>query len=197
MTPNSPRQSPVQQPTSHSGSARLKRRLLWLIVALSALGIGIGLGLTRLAPQPATPAGWLFELSYPQPSGQTTPLAEARGRLTIVNLWASWCLPCVEEMPDLSRFHSDLSSSGIQVVGLALDSPSNVRDFLEATPVSYPIFIVGAAGTEIGRRLGNAVDALPFTAMVDESGNVVKQKLGKITQDELRSWVNERQSDKK
>lgn len=166
-----------------------RRLILWLLAAGLALAAGVGLSLSRMSPQPASAAGWLFELSYPRPDGTSAALSTARGRLTVVNFWASWCLPCVQEMPDLSRLHSELSSSGVRVVGLAIDSPSSVKAFLADTPVSYPVFIVGAAGTELGRRLGNPADALPFTALINESGVVVQHKLGKISEEELRSWV--------
>ena len=161
----------------------------FLIVILLALLGGIGLGVWRLSPNPAPSAGWLFELSYPQPDGTTLPLGQARGRLTVVNFWATWCPPCVEEMPELSRIHAQMSSSDVKVLGLAVDAPSQVKSFLQDTPVSYPVAIVGAAGSEMAKKLGASVDALPYTVLIDGTGRVTHQKLGRIKEDELRKWI--------
>jgi peroxiredoxin len=166
------------------------KKAIALIVILALLA-GIGLGVWRLSPHPAPSAGWLFELSYPQPDGKPLHLSQARGQLTVVNFWATWCPPCVEEMPELSRIHSEMSSSDVKVIGLAVDSPSQVKNFLHDTPVSYPVTIVGAAGSEMAKKLGASVDALPYTVMIDAQGRVTHQKLGRIKEDELRKWIKE------
>ncbi|MEY3970610.1 MAG: hypothetical protein RLZZ80_308 [Pseudomonadota bacterium] len=162
-----------------------------VVVVILALLTGIGIGIWRLSPNPAASAGWLFELSYPQPDGRPLPLSEARGQLTVVNFWATWCPPCVEEMPELSRIHSQMLSSNIKVIGLAVDSPSPVKSFLQDSPVSYPVAIVGAAGSEMAKKLGASVDALPYTVLIDANGRVTHQKLGRIKEDELRNWIKE------
>jgi len=84
-----------------------------------------------------------------------------------------------------------MSSSDVKVLGLAVDSPSQVKSFLQDTPVSYPVAIVGAAGSEMAKKLGASVDALPYTVMIDAQGHVTHQKLGRIKEDELRKWIKE------
>ncbi|WVN41609.1 TlpA disulfide reductase family protein [beta proteobacterium MWH-UniP1] len=169
------------------------RRSLLVAVGLITLIAGVAIGLWRIKPNTvSTPADWVFELSFPDPKGQTTPLRSTRGeKLTLVNFWATWCPPCIEEMPELSRFHSEMSSKGIKVVGLAVDSPSNVREFLQNKTFSYPLLITGGAGTELAKKMGNAVDALPYTVLIDEKNRIIKQKAGRIREEELKSWISE------
>jgi peroxiredoxin len=167
------------------------RRSLIAITALVMLILGVAIGAWRLTPNPvAAPADWVFDLEFPNPQGQPVRLSSVRGQVTVVNFWATWCPPCIEEMPDLSRIHAEMSSKNVKVIGLAIDSPSNVREFLEDRQFSYPLLITGAAGSDIGKRLGNAIDALPYTVLINDKGRVIKQKTGRITEEELRSWVN-------
>lgn len=174
-----------------------RSHLLWIGVIVLALLAGMSLGYWRQAPKlDIPPANWVFELQYPQMiNGQTetTRVAEHRGPLTVVNFWATWCAPCIEEMPELSRVHQDMAPHTAKVIGLAVDSPSNVKDFLEQHGVSYPILLVGGAGTELAKRLGARIDALPYTVLIDDKGIVRHQKLGRIKEEELRSWLKESQ----
>jgi peroxiredoxin len=169
------------------------RRSLLVAVGLITLIAGIAIGAWRIKPNTvSSPADWVFDLSFPDPKGQPTQLATVRGeQLTLVNFWATWCPPCVEEMPELSRFHSEMSSKGINVIGLAVDSPSNVREFLSNRSFSYPLLITGGAGTELAKKMGNAIDALPYTVLIDEKNRIIKQKAGRIREEELKSWISE------
>jgi thiol-disulfide isomerase/thioredoxin len=174
-----------------------RSHLIWISVIVLALLAGAGLGYWRAAPKTdVPPANWVFELQYPQMldgKTQTTPVAAHRGPLTVINFWATWCAPCIEEMPELSRVHKDFSPDRANVIGLAVDSPSNVKNFLEQHQISYPILLVGAAGTDLAKRLGARIDALPFTVVIDQKGVVRHQKLGRIREEELRSWLKEGQ----
>lgn len=169
------------------------KRSLFAAVALITLVAGIAIGVWRYSPSSApVSAPWLFELSFSDPKGRPIVLSTVRGqRFTVVNFWATWCPPCVEEMPELSRIHSDLSSKGIQVVGLAVDSPSNVRQFLASREFSYPLLVTGSSGSELAKKLGNTIDALPYTVLINEKGDVIKKKAGRIREDELKSWLGE------
>ncbi len=170
----------------------MKKKISLIVIALLALGLGIGISNWRLSPKAVElPAQWVFDLSFPDAKGQPVPLSSVRGELTVVNFWATWCPPCVEEMPELSSIHAEMSPKGVKVIGLAIDSPSAVRTFLETRQFSYPLLVTGASGSELGKRLGNSVEALPYTVLINEKGDVIRQKLGRIREEELRSWISE------
>ena len=168
------------------------QRSLIAITGLLTLIIGVAIGALRIQPSVSVaPAQWIFDLSFPDPKGGATEMASLRGRLTVVNFWATWCPPCVEEMPELSLIHAEMSPKGIKVIGLAVDSPSNVREFAEKHKFSYPLLVAGASGTELAKRLGNSIDGLPYTALIDDKGIVLRKKAGRIREEELRSWISE------
>ncbi len=173
-------------------SSRRTRLSLLAAAGLILLIAGIGVGLLRFSPNKSSaPAGWVFELQFPDPAGQPVKLESVRGRLTVVNFWATWCPPCVEEMPELSRIHDQMSSKDVKVIGLAVDSPSNVREFMKSRAFSYPLLVTGGSGSELAKKLGNSVEALPYTVLIDENGRILKQKLGRIKEEELKAWITE------
>jgi thiol-disulfide isomerase/thioredoxin len=161
--------------------------------AATGLGVGVGLGLWRQSPKSlAEPAGWVFDIQLQkaaQARGELLALAEFRGEPLVVNFWATWCPPCVEEMPELSSFYDKYQPKGIELLGIAVDSPSNVREFLEERQFSYPLVVAGANGTELARRLGSRIDAFPYTVLIAPDGQVVRHKMGRIYEEELIKWV--------
>ncbi len=171
-------------------------RRQWILTgafAVTGLGVGVGLSYWRHSPkQLAEPAGWVFDLQLQkaaQARGELLALADFRGRPLVVNFWATWCPPCVEEMPELSSFFDKYKSKGVQLLGIAVDSPSNVREFLEERAFSYPLVVAGANGSELASRLGSRIDAFPYTVLIAPNGQVVEQKMGRIYEEELIKWV--------
>jgi thiol-disulfide isomerase/thioredoxin len=168
-----------------------RRHALYAGVATVAAAAGVGVALRRHASEAVTPdalqAVWASE--FDTPKGETLKLANFRGKPLVLNFWATWCPPCVEEMPLLDAFFRQNVSKGWQVIGLAIDQPSLVKRFMGQFPVDYPIALGGMNGSELGRLLGNAQGGLPFTVVFDAAGNVKVQKLGKLSADEIKSWT--------
>jgi thiol-disulfide isomerase/thioredoxin len=131
----------------------------------------------------------VWQARFQQPDGQTLSLATLRGAPLVINFWATWCAPCVKEMPELDRFARQFAGRGVRVVGLAIDQAEPVQAFLARSPVSYAIGLAGFAGSELSRNLGNASGSLPFTAVFDRQGRLVQRKLGETRYDELSQWV--------
>ena len=146
------------------------------------------------APVAAAPASdavaQLLSTPLQNVAGRSQTLSPYKGRVLVVNFWASWCGPCVAEMPELVRLHDAYASKGVQFVGIGVDSPQNVENFLKKIPVDYPILISGFGGADVARRLGNTAGALPFTVVIDANGVVRSTKLGQIAPDELRSTLD-------
>lgn len=133
--------------------------------------------------------GGFWGLRFPLLDGTELATASLRGQPLLLNFWGTWCPPCVKEMPELDRFAREFSPQGWRVLGLAVDNPKAVREFLARSPVGYTIAMAGFEGSELTRRLGNTQSGLPFTVAFDRQGEVSHRKAGATTLDELRTWV--------
>lgn len=111
------------------------------------------------------------------------------GRPLLVNVWASWCGPCIEEMPELQRFHAGQGADGVQVVGIALDDAAAVREFLQRIPVDYPILVDAPGPADAGVRLGNPKGVLPYSVLLSADGRLLKQRIGPFAKGEIDDWV--------
>ena len=172
------------------GRTPTRRRLLGAAAVVGAVGAvgGIGVGLWRYRLDPQPPRVDIWSLRFATPQGGDLVLAELRGRALLVNFWATWCPPCVTEMPLLDRFQRAQPPGGWQVVGLAIDSEQAVREFLARQPVGFSIGLAGAAGLDLVRNLGNPGGGLPFTLAFDAAGKALKPKLGALDEADLRRW---------
>lgn len=170
-------------------STKARRALLLGGVGVAAAVAGGGLAWWRMRPRggEALPAGF-WSRSFPTPQDGKLDLATFKGKPLIVNFWATWCPPCVEEMPLLDRFFREHAANGWQVIGLAVDQAPAVRQFLARTPVSFPIGLAGLEGTSLGRELGNQMGGLPYTVLISSAGDVLQRKIGQISAAELEQW---------
>jgi peroxiredoxin len=171
----------------------MSRPRVWLLVAvaLTALFAGLLVAIQRYSPNaPGASAGAFFSQTFKDLDGEPHAMARWQGQLVVVNFWATWCPPCVEEMPDLQRVHDEYRSRGVVVVGLGIDNPSSLKRFRDEHKLALPLYAAGAAGSELGKALGNASGALPYTLLIDRKGRIVRARLGQIRPSELRSWLD-------
>jgi peroxiredoxin len=172
----------------------MSRKQVWWVAAAIAV-IALAAGFTLAARHFSTGgAGMSAEAFFAQTfndlDGQPTDMARWKDRIVVVNFWATWCPPCVEEMPDLQRIHDEYSSRGVTVIGLGIDSPSSLKRFRDEHLLSLPLFAAGVSGSELGRALGNPSGALPYTVLVDREGRIVQARLGQVQPAELRRWLD-------
>ncbi|WP_244847250.1 TlpA disulfide reductase family protein [Caballeronia sp. SL2Y3] len=146
---------------------------------------------TEAATQPNSNAvDQLWKTTPPAASGTSQPLAAYKGKPVVVNFWASWCGPCVKEMPTLSALQREYQKKGITFIGLGVDSEKNVNDFLKKVPVDYPVYVTGFGGADLARSFGNNAGGLPFTVVIDSKGTVRSTKLGEVNEGELRHTLD-------
>ena len=139
---------------------------------------------------PAKPGEAMPPISLPDLQGQVQPLPGIyAGRPLLINVWASWCGPCIEEMPELQRFASSQGATGTQVIGLALDTPEAIKDFLTRVPVDYPILVDTPGPADASVWLGNRKGVLPYSVLVAADGKIVKQKIGPFAHGEIEGWA--------
>ena len=115
--------------------------------------------------------------------------ADFAGRPLLVNVWASWCGHCIKEMPELDRFARAQGDGGVQVLGLALDDPQAVREFLQRIPVGYAQAIDAPGPADAGVQLGNPKGVLPYSILVSADGRLLKQKIGPFEDGEIDAWA--------
>lgn len=168
-------------------------RRAWLYGGVAALAAASGLGGALWQRRSGAAGGQQLEAAFwaqrfDRPEGGELVFESLRGRPLLLNFWATWCPPCVEEMPMLDAFFRENSANRWQVVGLAIDQPSAVRKFLSKTPVSYPIGLAGLQGTELVKNLGNTAGGLPFTLVIDAGGAISARKIGKLEPGDLQAW---------
>lgn len=131
-----------------------------------------------------------FEVAGLDGGAIQVPAAYA-GQRVLVNIWASWCGPCIEEMPELDRFAGEQGVNGVQVLGIALDDATAVRDFLQRIPVDYAIALDAPGPADAGVRLGNPRGVLPYTVLLSPDGRLLKQRIGPFAHGEIDGWVAE------
>lgn len=177
----------------------------WILVAcvaLAALAAGLYAGLRQDADLPAsTPVAATGEaaaagaaiagLSLPDPDGKERRIDEWRGKVVVVNFWATWCAPCREEMPEFMKAQTQWGPQGLQFVGIAVDQADKVKQFAEETKLNYPTLIGGFGAMELSKTLGNSLMALPFTVVLDRKGALVHTQLGVLKPDKLESIVKQ------
>jgi thiol-disulfide isomerase/thioredoxin len=151
-----------------------------------AAGVWFGNGRTPLTKDvTGASASPLLGVSLPDPDGKEQALAQWKGKVLIVNFWATWCAPCREEMPMFMRVQDAQGAKGIQFVGIAIDSPAKVREYARELKLNYPTLIGGYGAMELSESLGNTVKALPFTIIINRDGKVAHTQLGPLKEDQL------------
>jgi len=168
-------------------------RRAWMVGGLS---VAAGLAGALVAWQKFEPHAVMDEAvlnfwmqSFERPEGGTLLMQEFQGKPLLINFWATWCPPCIEELPLIDAFYNRNKSKSLQVIGLAVDQPSMVRRYLTQKPLSFPVGLAGFNGTELGRTLGNAQSVLPYSVIFDAKGRLLAQKAGKLDQADLDAWL--------
>lgn len=175
-----------------AGAVPPRRR--WLYGAAAAVVAAGGAGWAALAwrqgqtSAAAVPAG-LWQQSFPTPEGGVLDLQALRGQPLVLNFWATWCPPCVAELPLLSSFSRENAANGWQVLGIAVDQAAAVRTFLDRVPVAFPVALAPQGGIALSRSLGNLAGGLPFTVVFGADGQVRHRKMGQITPQNFKDWM--------
>lgn len=167
----------------------MNRRLVTTIAAISVVALGVStaaffkLGTKETGAVTAQAAASTFplqSLALQTATGQPANLKDWQGRVVVLNYWATWCPPCREEMPDLSRSYDKFKAKSVKFAGIAIDSTDNVNGYLKTNPVTYPIFIANSDLLRETSGYGNASLSLPFTLILDTSGKVAFARQGRL-----------------
>lgn len=159
---------------------------IFLLIAVALAALAAGLALHPLSRDPAvvTPAG-LLETPLERVEGGKQSLGTWKGKVLVVNFWATWCAPCRKEIPEFIRMQERHSAQGLQFVGIAIDDKDKVAPYMREVGINYPVLVGELDAVEMSRSLGNELGALPFTVVVDRSGKVVHTILGATSETKL------------
>lgn len=172
----------------------MKRPLAAMLLVAVAFGAGYAGWWTRdrqaeplTAPTDGAPAAVarLFALTLPDATGVRQALGQWRGKVLVVNYWATWCPPCREEMPLLARAQAAWAGRGVQVIGMGVDEAQAIAQFAARQPTGFPLLVADAEAIALAAELGNSSQGLPFTAVIDRHGRVAHLHLGALRGDQL------------
>jgi thiol-disulfide isomerase/thioredoxin len=141
------------------------------------------------------PGDMRIDLQLPDPDGRQHFLSEWKGKPLLINFWATWCGPCLEEMPLLDRIRAQTSAPGLEVVGIAIDTDDAVRAFLKNNPVGYPILIGGEKDPTQSLLFGDTRGVLPYSVLVDRDGKLLAQRAGRFSENSLKDWIKAHSTD--
>jgi thiol-disulfide isomerase/thioredoxin len=184
-----------------SKSPMQRRRLLTTGVSAAAVLAGAGAAYwqgnqesqeasNKLATGGQNNLSDLWQMQFDTPEGGKLHMQALKGKPLLINFWATWCAPCVEELPLLERFYSRNNAKSLQMVGLAADKPAAVQNFLKKLPLTFPIGITDLSGIALSKSWGNLAGGLPFSVMLAADGHVMQRKMGKLSEDDLTIWLN-------
>jgi thiol-disulfide isomerase/thioredoxin len=168
---------------------KLEQRFIIIAVALAAVVAGALLSRSRVTPPPTAPeaASQLLALSLADTAGVRQNLAQWRGKVLVVNFWATWCPPCREEMPGFSRLSRKYATKGVQFVGIGIDTAEKIRKFAAESDIPYPLLIGEQTTMQLAVEFGNRSEGLPFTVILDRTGATHKLHLGRLDEPALES----------
>jgi peroxiredoxin len=156
------------------------------VVALAALAAGVYF--SQMGSRDA-PVAALLDISLPDIDGRDQRLDQWKGKVLVVNFWATWCEPCRKEMPDFVKAQADSGSKGLQFVGIAIDQPYKIRQFSKELNLNYPSLVGGYGALELSKTFGNKLMALPFTLILDRTGKVAYAQMGPLKPGNLDAIV--------
>jgi thiol-disulfide isomerase/thioredoxin len=166
----------------------------WLAAAAGFALAGVGVGLAWRTSQRQSQAlseaeASFWQQQFAQLDGTMLATTSLKGKPMVLNFWATWCPPCVEELPLLNAFFNENRAKGWQVLGLAVDQAAPVTRFLAQSPLAFSVALAGFPGIEVSKSLGNLSGGLPFTVVFGAAGSVLHRKMGKLTPDDLHAWT--------
>ena len=171
-------------------SKRILRVALYAFVALIALGAGLWASSSRQTAVPSVnSAQVLWALSLPDLNNQPQRLEQWRGKVVVVNFWATWCEPCRKEIPLFVKMQEKHAAKGLQFVGISIDQVDKTSEFPRNFKINYPTLIGTFDAVEVSQKAGNQRRGLPFTVILDRKGQIAATELGGVTQEKLDALI--------
>ncbi len=163
----------------------MKNKLILVAAALLSLSAGMLFKYYQIQQTEQQPSSPLLSIRLPDSEGKLRDLSEWQGNILIINFWATWCPPCLKEIPEFIKLQNELRDKHVQFIGIALEDQATIVSFLQKNPINYPVLIGGDAAISLSQQLGNLVNAVPFTIIVDTNGMIVYRHPGELSRQKL------------
>lgn len=157
-----------------------------LIIIAAIIALGLGITARHLFPSAEkTGVSALPEFTLSDLSGRQHNISEWRGKILVINFWATWCPPCLKEIPDFIALQEQYADKGVQFIGIALEDKEPVAEYAAKNKINYPILLGGDNGIALANQLGNSVDAVPYTLIVDRQGQIIHRHPGEFSKEQI------------
>jgi len=130
-----------------------------------------------------------LEFSFPDVNGRMLDINAWRGKVLVINFWATWCAPCLQEIPEFMKLQAEYQARGLQFIGISIDEKQPVQEYLQRIGINYPVMVAGDAGIALSQQLGNIINAVPFTLIVNQAGQIIHRQPGELSNDQILEYV--------
>jgi thiol-disulfide isomerase/thioredoxin len=161
----------------------MKKIALFILIGSISLAVGLmsrnGWSF-RDKPTEALPA-----FNLPDGSDKSHDISEWRGKILIINFWATWCPPCKKEIPEFIELQNQYSAQGLQFIGIALEDKESVSEYMKTVNFNYPVLIAEDQGIALAFKLGDHSGTVPFTIVVDQEGQIIYRHQGNFSKEQI------------
>ncbi|WKJ89340.1 TlpA disulfide reductase family protein [Methylomonas montana] len=165
-----------------------RKILIVILIAVAALAAGL-FARQYLASGEASQAVAPLNFSLPDLADKPQSVEQWHGKILIINFWATWCPPCLKEIPEFIKLQGEYKDKGVQFIGIAIEDKQPVQDYLKRININYPVLIGGEGATMLAQQLGNVINTVPFTVIVNQQGQIVHRQLGELTRQKILEVV--------
>ncbi|AMK75678.1 MULTISPECIES: TlpA family protein disulfide reductase [Methylomonas] len=164
----------------------MNKKIILIVTAIAVIALAAGLFARQYFAVAETeqPVSQL-NFSLPDLADKPQSITQWQGKILIINFWATWCPPCLKEIPEFIKLQDEYKDKGLQFVGIAIEDKQPVEDYLKRIKINYPVLIGGEGATMLAQQLGNVINTVPFTVIVNQQGQIVHHQLGELTREKV------------
>ncbi len=164
----------------------MNKKIILIVAAIAFIALAAGLfarqylvvaETSKQAPQ--------LNFSLPDLADKPQSVTQWQGKILIINFWATWCPPCLKEIPEFIKLQDEYKDKGVQFVGIAIEEKQPVEDYLKRIKINYPVLIGGEGATMLAQQLGNVINTVPFTVIINQQGQIMHHQLGELTREKV------------